>query len=232
MDIEKLKKDCDRREIVAWRDLADSDYIASRMLLRNGFLLQGAILANSAIEKYLKAVLRIVGISFMTQGEKAHDLINLCKKLKKFDEKVNINESYLNLLNKAYKLRYPDRIKEEYNIALSQVKTLVGLDETVFKIRKHINITGNEREFKFDVLLKEKNEPLLQGNHTFGKTKRNELFKKPLLWYEMRKLKYGNWMEASYLGMAQDDGKYNLEGLKHGLSEREYKLQTEPFGLK
>ena len=44
---------------VAW---ADEDYICARALLLDGFLLQGAVLSNTAIEKYLKAVCLARGV--------------------------------------------------------------------------------------------------------------------------------------------------------------------------
>lgn len=69
-------------EIIAWLGLADNDYLAARVLLRRGLLIQGAILVNSAIEKYLKTVHRIKKIKFDTRGERAHNLVNLYRRLK------------------------------------------------------------------------------------------------------------------------------------------------------
>ncbi len=218
-------------EIIAWLQLADDDYIAARTLLRQGFLVQGAIFSHSSIEKYLKLVHRIQNISFKTRGEKAHNLLKLYEKLKKNDSRKDLNESYLSLLVKVYKLRYPDRLNEEFNLALHQAKTLVGLDETVFKIRSRIQIKGADpdRPFEFEKLISENYEPLLQGNHSFGKAKRADLFKEPLLWYETRVLKNGNWMKATYVATAKDDGNYDLEGLRRGSSDREFILQNAPI---
>ena len=49
---------------------------------------------------------------------------------------LKINKEYLNLLFKAYHLRYPDDLKMGYNIALNKTKLLVELDYTVSAIRK------------------------------------------------------------------------------------------------
>ena len=38
------------------------DYRASRFLLNNGFFMQGATLASSAVEKHLKAILNVYNI--------------------------------------------------------------------------------------------------------------------------------------------------------------------------
>jgi hypothetical protein len=46
---------------VEYLNLAFKDYIAARMLLNNNMLLQGAGLASSAIEKYLKAYALFAG---------------------------------------------------------------------------------------------------------------------------------------------------------------------------
>jgi len=217
-------------EIIAWLGLADNDYLAARTLLRRGLLVQGTILANSAIEKYLKTVHRIKNIGFDTRGEKAHNLVKLYKSLKETDSRKDLNESYLALLIRAYKLRYPDRLEKEYNLALNQGKMLVGLDETVFKIRSRIEFSGTRRPFKFDLLIHQKDETLMQANHTFGEAKREDLFKGPLTWYEMRVLKNGVWMEATYIAPAIDDGSYDVEGFRHGSSDREYLLQAAPIG--
>jgi hypothetical protein len=37
-------------------------------------------------------------------------------------------------------------------------------------------------------------------------------------------------MEATYIAKAEDDGIYDLEGFRHGSSDREYLLQAAPLG--
>jgi len=216
-------------EVIKWLNLADNDYLSARLLIRRGLLIQGTILSSTSIEKYLKTVCKIKRISFKTQGEKAHnvnDLYNLIK-----DEKSSINEDYLALLVNAYKLRYPDRLAVEYNIALNQAKALVGLDEAVFKIRSRIKLIGAERRSLFEEQIAQKDELLCQGNHAFGDANRDDLFKDPVACYEMRELKNGVWMEAHYIAIVNDDDKYNVEGLKTGSSDLEYKLQNAPIDL-
>ncbi|HEY1757857.1 MAG TPA: hypothetical protein VGG72_20980 [Bryobacteraceae bacterium] len=56
-------------EVVQWLNWADQDYLAARSLLARAFLLQGAILANTAIEKYIKAVLTHRAFHFLRDGE-------------------------------------------------------------------------------------------------------------------------------------------------------------------
>ncbi|MDD4900826.1 MAG: hypothetical protein PHS62_01775 [Patescibacteria group bacterium] len=82
------------RDITAWLSLADNDYLAARTLIRRGLLVQGAILSNSAIEKYLKTVHRIKNIKFDKRGEKAHNLVNLYNQLKETDSRKDLSESF------------------------------------------------------------------------------------------------------------------------------------------
>ncbi|HUX65780.1 MAG TPA: hypothetical protein VMV42_01405 [archaeon] len=44
------------RLVLEWLSWADNDYIAARLLLRRRLLSQGAALANTALEKYFKAL--------------------------------------------------------------------------------------------------------------------------------------------------------------------------------
>mgnify|MGYP005863918159 CR=1 FL=1 len=47
--------------VAVWLGFADGDYIAARSLLRRSLIVQGAIFANTAVEKYLKTVLLVEG---------------------------------------------------------------------------------------------------------------------------------------------------------------------------
>lgn len=214
-------------EIIVWLGLADDDYLAARTLLRQGLVVPGSILSASAIEKYLKTVHLIHNKPFETFGKKAHDVYHLYKNLEDhlYKEKP-LNESYLRALNKAFRLRYPDRLEKEFSIALHQGKMLVGLDETVFKIRNRIKFQGAERPFKFDLMIKENDPHLMQGNYAFGIAKRGEAFSQPLVWYEMRVLENGAWLQVYNPSTATDDNEYNLDGLRHGDSDKQFILQA------
>lgn len=214
-------------EIIVWLGLADDDYLAARTLLRQGLVVQGSIFSAFAIEKYLKTVHLIHNKEFATFGKKAHDVCHLYKNLKDllYKEKP-LNESYLKALNRAFRLRYPDKLEKEFNIALHQGKMLVGLDETVFKIRNRIKFQGAEKQSKFDLMVTENDPHLMQGNHAFGTAKRNEVFSQPLIWYEMRVLKNGVWLQIYNQSTATDDNKYDLNGLCHGNSDKQFVLQA------
>ncbi|MFT4155148.1 hypothetical protein [Parafilimonas sp.] len=85
------------------------DYIASRFLLNNNYILQGTVLASSAVEKYLKAGLAMNG----KRLKKFHlDSLGQFKSLYSqtpyhmmFDV---LDPVFLEILGKAYKYRYYD----------------------------------------------------------------------------------------------------------------------------
>jgi HEPN domain-containing protein len=108
-------------QVAHWLAWADRDYLAARDLLLRRFVLQGATLANTAIEKYLKAALVVKNISFRN----SHDVVALHQQLKSNAPKLPaVNTAFLGLLVKAYKLRYPDDLPVGFNIALASAKIL------------------------------------------------------------------------------------------------------------
>jgi hypothetical protein len=44
------------KNCLEWVDLADNEYIAARLMLLNDLLVQGSVLSNTTIEKYLKSL--------------------------------------------------------------------------------------------------------------------------------------------------------------------------------
>jgi HEPN domain-containing protein len=117
---------------IQWLAWADEDYLAARALLLRAFVLQGTMLANTSIEKYIKAALVACGVPFRN----THDVTALCESLKSSGTVAAVNASFLKNLGKAYKLRYPDDLPVGFNIALAQVKVLAEMDATVHALRK------------------------------------------------------------------------------------------------
>lgn len=115
-----------------WVDLADSDYFAARLLLLNDALVQGSVLSNTTIEKYLKSLFVISDLKV----PKIHNICKLYNKIKTAGIELKINEEYLALLFKSYLLRYPFDLPAGFNIGLYRAKLLVELDHTVYEIRK------------------------------------------------------------------------------------------------
>jgi HEPN domain-containing protein len=114
-----------------WLRWADSDYLAARYLLLGRMVVQGCVLANTAIEKYLKALHAHLELPI----SRSHAVETLYAELKNSAKStVTLNQSFLRVLQKAYRLRYPDALPDGFNISLNQMKVLAELDRTVFAI--------------------------------------------------------------------------------------------------
>ena len=120
------------------------DYIASSFLLNNDYILQGTLLASSAVEKYLKAGLALNG----KRLNKFHlDSLGQFKSLYSqtpykmmFDV---LDAVFLDILGKAYKYRYYDKktITKPDTIGFLVNQFLGTLDFTIFKLDSLFIIT-------------------------------------------------------------------------------------------
>ncbi len=237
MDVKLVSEEDKQRniEVIGWIGLADDDYVAARVLINNGLLVQGAILSTTAIEKYLKMVHRIRNWSFPRRNP--HDLLDLYRSAKSKGLDLNLNENYLTLLTKIYKMRYPDGVEADFNFAINQAKLLVALDECVYAVRHRLTLTSAEpdkkRETKFEHWINSNYNHLMRMNHAYcNEVKRELLFENPSIWHEARFVGGKNWMEAGYTAPANDDDVYNLEGLKPGETNRQFHFQEAPIDLK
>ena len=232
---EEIPKD-DRRhhaEIIGWIGLADHDYLGARVLINNALLLQGAILSCTAIEKYLKMIHKIRGWTYPYRN---HDLIDLNNRAKLNGLDLKLNENYLSLLTKLYKMRYPDAVEADFNYAINQAKLLVGLDETVYAIRHRLQIINadpdKKRESQFEHWISSNYNHLTRMNHAYcPEVKRELLFQNPSVWNEQRFVGGKAWMEAGYTANVKDDGVYDLPGLVPGENDRQFKFQEAPMDL-
>ena len=203
----------DVEDVTIWLGWADNDYLAARSLLLDHFIVQGAILSNTAIEKYLKTVSLVEGEAL----PRVHDVPKLYEILTNGKKDLGINEAYLNLLSKCYEMRYPDDLKTGFNIALVETRMLVELDFTVYQIRKvfRFQSAGKPAKTRIDSLLESKDDNLLRDNCYFGTTDRKGLFGRGTHCYEMRVIKRSQVLEATYQKTGvDDDGKFDLIGLR------------------
>jgi hypothetical protein len=203
--------------IVEWLTWADKDYVSARPLLLADLLIQGAVLSNTAIEKYFKTICFMGKVTF---PKACHDIPKLYEILVSRRIDLGLNQEYLGLLSKVYELRYPDNLDSGYNISLSQAKLITELDSTVFKIRKGFGFKGASGEkvgTYFDHLLELQNKILLDCNCSFGVAAREDIFKEKNSCYELRVLDNGTIMEAEYRTTGvKDDGVFDVVGLKPG----------------
>ena len=112
---------------------------------------------------------------------------------------------------------------------------MVALDESVYDLRKGIQIINERGEEQMNsrlyTLISSNDLRMTRANHSFGKVKREDLFSKPSLWYEIRFVNGKTWLEAHYTANVKDDGKYNVEGMEQGENERQFKLKSKPIDI-
>lgn len=157
--------------ILAFLHLACADYLAARVLLRSGLVLQGTILASTAVEKYFKAILMCRGNTSEGHLKRAH-----LRAVNNFDTRLysSLNESFLLLLSKCYKLRYPNSVRAGFNLCLSARSILAELDDSVAKIQKRFVFGQGSRTIQtaYDGYLARKSPELFEENHVLlGKSK-------------------------------------------------------------
>lgn len=114
-------------------DLGYRDYIAARFLLNNHFIVQGLTLASTAVEKYLKAV-----IVFNLQEREWYNYhFDRFEKLKSLLAKVNRNVTeefdplLVEILEKAFKIRYYDKLEKPIYIGFYINQFIGELDYTI-----------------------------------------------------------------------------------------------------
>lgn len=202
-----------------WLNWADIDYIAARQLFLSGRIVPATALANTALEKYFKALFIIFG----KQIPKSHDVRDLYKQISSDVTRLKLNKDFLDLLFKAYTLRYPDDLSVGYNIALSMVKILTELDFSVFEIRKGFNFKNSKGvpvTTPFDRFIEAKSRQLLDKNCYFSNYSRADFFKETSDIYELRVMPTGDLMEVVYLAKdIADDGQFMVEALKPGVAK-------------
>jgi HEPN domain-containing protein len=202
------------KAVMIWLGWADNDYVAARSLLRENLLIQATGLANTAIEKYLKAVFATLNLTI----PRSHNVGWLVDRLLQNGPNLSLNRSFLAFLDKAYRLRYPDDLEEDFNVSVAKVKVLTELDWSVYEIRKRFEFKspgGEPVKTGFDMLLGKKDPRLLDDNCAYGTASRGELFGVPTDCYDMRVLPGHAIMEAQYVaGPIPDDREFGGEALR------------------
>jgi hypothetical protein len=159
------------------------DYIASRFLLNNDYILQGTVLASSAVEKYLKAGLALNG----KRLNKYHlDNLGQFKSLYSqtpyhmmFDV---LDPAFLDILGKAYRYRYYDEktITKPDTIGFLVNQFLGTLDFTILKLDSLFIITQekdgvtNSQDTQLKRAAKSGLPDLLLNNYVLNKIDKTE----------------------------------------------------------
>ncbi|MBO0939087.1 hypothetical protein J2I47_21210 [Fibrella sp. HMF5335] len=126
-----------------------ADYLGARTLLVNGLLLQGAVLANTSIEKYFKGMLTAVNVPV----PRRHDIST-----KKYGNTIKshyrrlyslINWEFIKFTSEAYRTRYLDDLKAGYSIAIVRLKTLAELDFTICSIEESFRVGDTDKPNRY-----------------------------------------------------------------------------------
>lgn len=126
--------------VINYLALAQSDYIAGRHLLRAGFLEHGAMLAATAAEKYLKAVIGVHGLDNSDHlSGTLYKLAGRCQP----ELFAAIDKDFLKFLEKAYRLRYASASAPGFAIVINQYRTLFAIDEFVAHVDRGFSIESN-----------------------------------------------------------------------------------------
>ncbi|MBL0269794.1 MAG: HEPN domain-containing protein [Chitinophagaceae bacterium] len=157
---------------------AYNDYIAGRVLLNAGYIMQGAILASTAVEKSFKAVLAIKGISpkwvHMDKIEKLKEGIHEAGYSVLFEK---LDPNFLSVLSDVYKIRYFDNIKEHFSVGFF-INQFIGELDHSFAIFERAYIMeksdGSEALTPLKMDLKKGNQDLLENNWVAKKLNRKE----------------------------------------------------------
>lgn len=131
---------------IGFLSLAYKDYLASRFLINNDFIIQGVVLASSAIEKYLKVILSVHGIYKKIHLDRLEDLKSLFMKTEYYVLFDKFDTVFLDILGKGYKYRYYDEstVKEADTIGFIVHQFLGELDYTIFLINELIKFKDKD----------------------------------------------------------------------------------------
>jgi hypothetical protein len=190
-------------------DIAYKDYLASRVLLNSHLLVQGAVLASTAIEKYFKAVLAFRGNESHGHLKRAH--INAAKN---FDARLAriLNDEYLTLLQRAYSLRYIDDLETDFNLVIAYREFLAELDFTACMFQESFTLRQEETIIvqEYHEHKRQSDPRLVSNNYLFmGVDKQTFISSEPQLVYEVRNCKLRGLIEAIYTAVpTQSDGRF------------------------
>lgn len=218
-------------KVVQFLDIAYKDYLAARSLLTAGLLLQGAVLASTAVEKYFKAILAFRGNESRGHLSKRH--INAAKN---YDKQLSaaLNDSFLLLLQRAYRLRYLDDLPPDFNLVIASREFLAELDFTALTIQESfkMQLNGKDKEFTYHSDKNSNNLILHINNYILaGQSKQAFISAEPQGVYEVRNCAIRGLMEVSYVCTArQSDGRFLREGFKPSGPERtQYQVSLPPI---
>lgn len=148
---------------------AYDNYIAARILINKGHLIEGHILAQFCIEKYMKGLLLLKGKRFfgheLTNSTWLSEFHSMFPRLRDW-----LSAEFLTYLGIAFRLRYWDNQRDIGNILLFRRKTLMHLDNTVSTIEQHMLRRPPGKESRYAQDVKAQRVDLFEGNSVVDKS--------------------------------------------------------------
>lgn len=200
---EKFSKLLSKNEIAkisSFLSTGYDDYLAARILINHDLLSQGTILANTSIEKFLKAILTIKGDKFKF----THKTTVLMEELIGFDDELysKINKEYVNLIEKSYQLRYIDSVPPRFRITLVRRTVLAELDYIISLLTDRIlfetSISTNSNKTKYNYHKKIKNCDLYLNNFILNSIAKSDFIQGIDNVYEFINREKGGFIEVFY----------------------------------
>ena len=213
MKPKKLQKSEYGPKTAEFLDLAYKDYLAARVLLNAHLVVQGAVLASTAIEKYFKAILAFRGNESHGHLKKAH--FNAAKN---FDMRLAavLNDDFLLLLQKSYSLRYLDDLPNGFNLVIASREFLAELDQTAITMQESFRLSkgGKNIVLRYHTDKANRDPHLYHDNFLLnGLDKQSFISAEPQLVFEIRQVKSDDRFEVEYLARpTQSDGKFLRAG--------------------
>ncbi len=137
------------RQITTFLFQSFEDYKTSRILYNSGFAVPGCFLANTALEKVIKARLVFHGVI----PPKTHELKKLFKRVLRYDPGFSskIKMDYLKALTKIYEARYLGDQTTNYSFVIPLKKYLSELDFTYDQLASTMKITSAPDSRNLDI---------------------------------------------------------------------------------
>jgi HEPN domain-containing protein len=185
-------------KVLHFLSAAFTDYIAARVLLNSGLLLQGAVLASTSLEKYLKAIMALHGNESRGHLKKAH-----WNALKNHSTALyeKLNQAFLQLCQKCYRLRYTDKLPLDFNLVIAQFEFLTELDHSVSLIENSIKTVdqGRNQIRAYQAAVECKDQRLYANNIAVQKLQRVDIDKGfAQMVYEVRNCRQRGLIELHY----------------------------------
>ncbi|PWB27299.1 hypothetical protein [Flavobacterium sp. HTF] len=132
----------------SFTELGYRDYIAARFLLNNHYIVQGLTLASIAVEKYLKAII-VFNLQerewYNYHFDKFEQLKNLLVKVNS-DVTQKFDPVFVAILEKAFKIRYYDKIEKPIFMGFYINQFIGELDYTIDYLENFIFNTQSCRQ--------------------------------------------------------------------------------------